>query len=205
MIDHLVYATPDLDASIAYLETRLGVLAEFGGQHPGLGTRNALLSLGERRYLEIIGPDPLQQDHASPRWFGIDALTKPKLVTWAEAAPDLEALRKRARRAGISLGDVSGGKRMRPDGQLLSWQITSPFTVIADGLVPFFIDWGSSAHPSQHAPTGVTLESLRVKHPKPAKLKRAYNILGVDVTVRRGKTASLTAMLDSPNGLVRLR
>lgn len=205
MIDHLVYATPDLDASIAHLEARLGVRAELGGQHPGLGTRNALLSLGDRMYLEIVGPDPRQADHAAPRWFGIDSLTKAKLVTWAEACTDLEALRTRAAKRGIALGEVSGGKRMRPDGQLLSWHVTSPFTVIADGLVPFFIDWGTSAHPSQHAPTGLSLVSLRVKYPKPAKLKRSYRVLGVDVTVRRGKTPGITAMLDTPNGLVRLR
>jgi len=205
MIDHLVYATPDLEASIAHLETRLGVRAEIGGQHPGLGTRNALLAIGDRMYLEIIGPDPLQTEHVEPRWFGIDTLTKPRLVTWAEAGTGLEALRARAKRAGIALGDVAGGKRMRPDGQLLSWRVTSPFAVIAHGLVPFFIDWGASAHPSQHAPTGLTLVSLRVKHPKPVKLKRAYNVLGVVVTVRRGKTPSITAMLDSPKGLVRLR
>jgi len=205
VIDHLVYATPDLDASIDDLETRLGVRAAIGGQHPGLGTRNALLSLGERQYLEIIGPDPLQPHHAEPRWFGIDTLTTPKLATWAEACDDLDALRLHARRAGLVLGDVSGGKRMRPNGQLLSWQVTSPFTVIENGLIPFFIDWGASARPSQHAPTGLTLVSLRVKHPKPAKIKRAYNVLGVDVTVRRGKTPSITAMLDTPNGLVRLR
>ncbi len=205
MIDHLVYATPDLDASIDYLATRLGVRAEVGGHHPGLGTRNALLSLGDRKYLEIVGPDPLQADHAEPRWFGIDRLTKPKLVTWAESGSDLELLRKRARKAGIELGEVSGGKRMRPDGQVLSWHVTSPFTVIADGLVPFFIDWDTSAHPSQHAPAGLTLVSLRVKHPKPEKIKRTYNALGVDVTVRRGKAPSITAMLDTPNGLVRLR
>lgn len=205
MIDHLVYATPDLDASIDELEKQLGVRAEIGGQHPGLGTRNALLSLGPRMYLEIVGPDPLQTAHKARRWFGIDSLTKPQLVTWAAVTDDLSLMRERAHRNGIKLGEIEVGKRVRPDGQLLSWRITSPFTVIENGLVPFFIDWATSAHPSEHSPQGLSLVSLRARHPKPARLKRIYKSLGLDITVRRNDTASLTALIDGPNGRVRLR
>ena len=61
MVDHLVYATPDVEQSVAELEARLGVRASPGGQHLGLGTYNALLALGEACYLEIVGPDPLQR------------------------------------------------------------------------------------------------------------------------------------------------
>jgi hypothetical protein len=45
-VDHLVYATPDLKLGIHKLEKLLGVRATPGGQHLGLGTRNALIALG---------------------------------------------------------------------------------------------------------------------------------------------------------------
>jgi len=67
LIDHLVYATPDLDLGIATIERLLGVRATAGGRHPGAGTRNAL-ELATKQHArftffsssEIYGdPDPI--------------------------------------------------------------------------------------------------------------------------------------------------
>lgn len=82
-LDHLVIATPELERTVDDLEDRLGVRATAGGQHPGRGTRNALLALGERSYLEVVGPDPEQATPPRARWFGIDLLAGPRLVAWA--------------------------------------------------------------------------------------------------------------------------
>src|SRR5215217_7589729 len=98
-IDHLVYAVPELDAGVAQIEGLLGARAVPGGRHAGRGTRNALLALGSRTYLEIIGPDTTQAQ--PPSWFSVGELTTARLVTWAAAATDLDAVSNTAARNGM--------------------------------------------------------------------------------------------------------
>jgi hypothetical protein len=204
-VDHLVYAAPDLQLGIDRVERLLGVRASPGGQHPGRGTRNALLSLGPGAYLEIIGPDPEQPTPAQPRPFGIDDLKEPRLVAWAAKGSGLEQLAGEAARGGVKLGAVIAGSRRRTDGVMLSWRYTDPRTVVADGIVPFFIDWGSTPHPSAGAARGALLVALRAEHPDAQQVQRALSRLGIDLPVQHGAGAALIAVINSPRGRVELR
>jgi hypothetical protein len=114
-VDHLVYATPDVDATVDELARRTGVRATPGGPHPGRGTRNALLALGPTSYLEIVGPDAAQPAPAAPRWLSVDAVDAPRLVTWAARVDDLDAVAARARTLG--LGGSSAARGSGPTGR----------------------------------------------------------------------------------------
>jgi hypothetical protein len=204
-IDHLVYATPDLNRGVAEIEKLLGVRATVGGQHPGRGTRNALVALGPTTYLEILAPDPEQPPPKEPRPFGLDELKKSKLVAWFVNSSDLERLRSEAVRKGVPLGEVKSGSRLRPDGVQLSWQFTDPGAAVAQGIVPLFINWGDSPHPARTAPRGGTLISLRAEHPDVQGVRRMLRGLELDLEVIRGKSPALIAIIEGPRGLVELR
>jgi len=204
-VDHLIYAVPELSAGITAVEDLLGVRAAIGGKHIGLGTHNALLALGPSTYLEIIAPDPDQDEYRQPRIFGIDNLTRPRLVAWVARAEDLDELASRGLSRGQSLGAVLSGSRKNADGAILTWRFTDPFNVIADGVVPFFIDWGKSPHPAKTAPPGARLVRLHAEHPDPNPVRQDLETLILDLPITQGAEAALVAEIDCPKGRVELR
>lgn len=204
-LDHLIFAVPELRAGASRMEKLIGAEPETGGRHQGLGTHNRLVGLGPGRYLEIIAVDPEQRDPARPRWFGLDDLTEPTLVTWcARASRSLERLIARGRRAGIDLGDAVEGSRRRPDGSLLSWTFSDPWAPRAGGVIPFLIDWGPSPHPSDDLPAVCSLHALRLEHPQPEDVRAWLAALGLDTPVSRGHAPRVVASLETLNGIVEL-
>ena len=175
VIDHLVLAVPDLETAIAEFAHEHGVRPAYGGRHVGLGTHNALVSLGDA-YLELVAPDPNQPNPDGPRPFGVDEIHEPRLVTWA-ARPDrgsgetLEALVADATAAGHDPGPVAAMERETPDGRLLRWRLTFP-SMAHDGLIPFLIDWGETAHPASTTPAGLALDGFSGATADPARANK---------------------------------
>jgi hypothetical protein len=204
VLDHLVYAVPDLEAGVEDLARRTGVRPAAGGAHPGRGTHNALLGLGSGSYLELIAPDPRQPTPSRPRRFGLDGLGRARLVAWAIRVPDIEDRARRARERGHDPGPVETMGRDRPDGVRLRWRLTSG-PAESPSPVPFLIDWGSSPHPSQGAPAGARLLELRGQHPDPESVRRLLLALEVELPIDPGPEPALIATLETPRGPVRLR
>jgi len=205
MLDHIVYAVPDLAQAVADLERRLGVRATPGGKHTGLGTHNALLSLREDAYLEIIGPDPEQPSPAGPRPFGIDTLSAPRLVTWLAKATDLDKQLERGHAQGYDFGTAIPMHRDLPDGTRIEWRLAIPPQPLGDGLVPVLIEWHTSLHPAKTSARGCTLVELYGEHPRPDAIRPLLAALGVELDVRQGTAPALIATLDTPKGRVVLR
>lgn len=205
LLDHIFLGCNDLDHGIGFVEEQTGVRAAIGGVHPGRGTRNALLSLGERRYLEIIAPDPAQ-DRAQVQQFALkplahlEELTAPRLVGWAAHPGDIEKFSVGLRDAAIATLGPWPGSRKRPDGKLLQWK-TLNLKDDQAGLLPFFIEWSAdSLHPSADSPQGCRLLHFEAITPDPAALARIAKLLGLDLPISKGDHAQLRAIIGGPKG-----
>ncbi|MCA9738100.1 MAG: VOC family protein [Gemmatimonadetes bacterium] len=199
-VDHLVVAAPDLEEGVRWFEERVRVAPGPGGRHPAWGTRNRILALGPRCYVEVIGPDPERESVELPTLFGIDRLEEPGLVAWAAAGTDLEGAVRRARAAGLALGEPVSGSRRRPDGSLLAWSMTDPYSADPEWPLPFLLDWSDSAHPAAGWTGDVTLVDLRAEHPEPQRLRDGLAVLDVPLPVTEGPRAALFATLRGPGG-----
>lgn len=205
IVDHLLLGVSDRDAGIAWVEKLTGVRAAVGGSHPGVGTRNALLSLGGHRYLEIIAPDPEQATFN----YRIDLRTfkEPRLIGWAAGTSDIDRVAASARAAGQNVLGPNEGSRARPDGRVLHWKTLGvPTDLGVDGLdpIPFFIQWAAdSVHPSTDSPKGCELQTFEIRHPRAPEVATVLARLGISATSERGE-ARFTAVLRCPTGRVEL-
>jgi catechol 2,3-dioxygenase-like lactoylglutathione lyase family enzyme len=205
-VDHVLLGAADLDRATAWFEERTGVRPVFGGVHPGRGTRNALISLGARQYLEIIAPDPAQK--ALNFQLDLKKLTAPKVVNWAVACDDVEVVAATAAAAKYAVFGPQEGARMRPDGSRLEWRtvgVLAPFRDAEVDAMPFFIQWGPGVkHPSEDSPAGCRLVGFELRHPDAAALRGMLARFGIAAAVARADRPGLTATLDTPKGRVML-
>jgi hypothetical protein len=72
----------------------------------------------------------------------------------------------------------------------------------ADGVVPFLIDWGTTAHPSSGPLPVLPLLSLAAEHPDPGRVRDRLAALDVDLPVRTGAEARLVVQLRGADGEV---
>jgi hypothetical protein len=200
-IDHVMVGVSDLDRGIAEMERLTGVQAVRGGAHPGKGTRNALMSLGARTYLEIIAPDPAQHVRSADAAM-LRKSKRPTVIGWAVSAADRRELRRRADAAGLALTPWQPGSRVMPNGRMLKWR-TFGYARDSDPNLPFFIAWSDPRlHPSRTSPGGCRLQSMTLGDPRPAKLHRAIAPLGLNVQVETAQREHMRIMLRCPKGQV---
>lgn len=170
------------------------------GEEPGTLSSLSAQTLSWR----IVAPDPDQPPPKEPRPF-FKGLTESQLVRWFINSRDITRIRDEAVSKGVPYGEVKPGSRQRPDGVQVSWQFTDPAKPVADGVVPFIIDWGDTPHPSQSAAKGATLISLRAEHPDPREAKRLLLALALKVPVKKAKRPALIATIEGPRGRVELK
>tara|TARA_B110000879_G_C11031704_1_gene455144 strand:+ start:279 stop:872 length:594 start_codon:yes stop_codon:yes gene_type:complete len=194
-----MYAAPDLDQGIEEIADLTGVRPALGGSHPGIGTRNALLSLGEDQYLEIIAPDHNQK---------LSGTTGELLLEhggsgirgWAVATTDLHALTELASKAGFGYKDIIEMSRTTPGGVHLEWQLRF---LTGNNQLPFFIDWKASPHPALSTPKGCSLIEFCIATQEVAKYQQLMSALDLEVSMTSDGNR-FKAALQTPKGIVEL-
>lgn len=202
-LDHLMWGAPSLEVGMAEAERLFGVAPAPGGSHPGLGTCNALLSLGQAVYLEIIAPDPEQEvtDNLAGR---LATLDEPGLITWAASAPALQELAGRAAALELVVRGPIPTRRATPDGGMLEWELLFVGGHRFGPLVPFFIDWLESPHPATTNPVAGTFQRLEIRSPEASALNVIFEGLGVDARAEQANEPGLAAHIETGRGAVTL-
>lgn len=197
-IDHFVWGAPDLAQGCEEMLDLLGCKPVLGGQHPGMGTQSALLSLGDGVYLEIIAPsdDPGPEGSLGQK---IGALTAPGLITWVLRTDSLAEVAERSSKCApelTALGPMPT-QRKTPEGDTLSWELLFLGEHAFGGLLPFFIDWQDTVHPSHTAPVAAQFSKLEITSSNAAQLNLAFETLEIEQRVASEGNASLTLELQT--------
>ena len=219
-VDHLVVLAASLAEGVQWCESVLGITPGPGGEHALMGTHNRLFTVASpafpAAYLEIIAIHsgaPCARPAGAKRWFDLDdrelqlhlSQTGPQLAHFVATTTRAQAGVRALARLGLDRGAVLEASRMTPQG-LLAWKITvrDDGQRLFYGALPTLIQWGE-VHPTHGmAPSGVTLQSLHARHPRPDALRAAYQAIGLaDVAVSPGPP-NLMATLQTPRGLLTL-
>jgi catechol 2,3-dioxygenase-like lactoylglutathione lyase family enzyme len=197
-LDHLLIGASDLDRAVAEFERITGVRPVYGGKHPA-GTHNALVSLGEGLYLELIAVQP---GVAPPPFFGqLPKLEKLTPIGWAVSVPDAQAARQQLEAVGFRVSELRPGSRATPVGSTLRWHTFELQDHLTGG--PFFLSWApDSAHPSATSPSGCQLDSFTVSGPDAESLSRLLSKLALPVHVTKADAEQLKVSLLCPKGRI---
>ncbi len=122
-LDHVIIAARDLSAAAKQLEHALGLTITPGGEHPGVGTHNAIARLGTE-YLEIISVrDPAEAAANDKGRILLDFLRRGEgYLGSALSSDNLDADIKEIQGRGLTLTGPIQGSRRRPDGILMTWR-----------------------------------------------------------------------------------
>lgn len=160
-IDHVVYAAePDgLVATAKRLGDRLGIDVVDGGLHPRFGTRNAIVPLEEKRFLEVV--EPLDHPASDKAPFGQAVRTRCEAgggwLGWVVEVADMANAERLVGREAVP------GNRHRPNGTEVTWRQLGVKGLMADPQVPFFIAYDNlDDHPSGDGPTHGALTGMQI-------------------------------------------
>jgi hypothetical protein len=188
-LDHVLLFAPTLAHAMTRFGALTGVEAQVGGAHPDHGSVNALASMGSS-YIELFA-----------RADGQGAGSGLEAIDYAMQCDDIEALAARGEALGMKPHWMDGQRRTA-EGTILRWRAFQFEGHDFAGLVPFFIDWGTTPHPSATSPGGIANPQLTAFHPDAENLALIYRQLGIDVPVRQQAEPGLRLDVSTSKGVV---
>ncbi len=134
-IDHVILRVDDLDRAAKRLGDELGLASVPGGHHPGHGTANRIVPLGDN-YLELVAVvDPGEAAESKfGRWVASGGTHLPSLDALCLRSDDLGSVCDRLGLEPFAMG------RKRPDGVELRWRLAGLDKALEEGW-PFFMQW----------------------------------------------------------------
>lgn len=133
--DHAIITVDHLDSAMASYQS-LGFSVYYGGRHANGTTHNALISLADGSYLELIAKtgDPAVETSAAD--FASFFARGEGIAGYALFANQLADEVENMRGRGLRVGALREGQRTRPDGELLRWQIAA----VEESITPLLIE-----------------------------------------------------------------
>jgi catechol 2,3-dioxygenase-like lactoylglutathione lyase family enzyme len=145
-IDHVIYATADLDEAAARVESELGLSVVPGGRHEGHGTYNRIVPLGGG-YLELMAVADPQEAADSPMGSAVQARLSEQgdgLFAWVIV---LDGVEQFADRLGLPVITVAR--------EGLSARVAGLAEALRNPVLPFFLEREKGvADPGQGADAG---------------------------------------------------
>ena len=203
VIDHIVYATPHFEDTIKFFQDQIGVTPEIGGRHLNMGTKNALLNLGNKAYLEILAIDLENTAITSPRWMGIDLINEAKCTRWALSSAEIQRDASILKSIESNLGNIIAGSRKLPSQESLNWRMTMPLAEPEVDVLPFFLDWSDSAfHPCDQLLMMCSIKQIAINHPNPLTIQTHFDKFGINQKVGHAESPEIKVLIVGPKGEV---
>ena len=207
-IDHLILGINDLDRGIELFAQKTGITPRFGGHHPDLGTHNALVSLGNGAYLEILAPKDKSVPTKAP-FNGLENFNQLTPCGWAITVSDIDIIIDELSGLGSKVMGPVPGSRKSSEGITLQWR--AAFIQSDDGptINPFFSNWSElTIHPSITEPGGCTLNDFEISGSEDEPLIKLLRSMSLNFrltpSVDTPPATLLGLSLHSPAGIVTL-
>ena len=205
IIDHIVYAVPNLEEAMNWFQGVSGVRPVFGGYHMTEGTKNALINLSNGAYLEFLAVDQSNNTIEANRWMGIDLIRESKVTRWALKSKNLHADAKTLKAYNPEMGRLKGGQRKMANNQMLTWELAMPLATPEIELVPFMTDWqNSDIHPTDSLEKTCTLLDLTMRHPHPGSCSDVLSAFGYKDILSKGESPEISIRIQCPKGIIEL-